>query len=266
MTLDESQEIVFAGAIFFENISEMIFLCALNGVYTLAFAISIYILLQRKSKSLPHKALTVLILAGFAMSIIYSWSTIAYNLLLAKFGLVVSLPGGILVQDNAGNLKSLTAVILEDWAGILIFLIADTVILWRAWAVWPDSGLIKWTLLFILLLDIGVNIADITVNTRANLVGTLFIAYRAWKHHRSVKGISKKRTHAESILLLIIESGAIYGLVQCSDKDFYFNFQLMNPVALVLLIQTGKTYEHSVHLEDMPSIPETQETVSSKVI
>ena len=34
-------------------------------------------------------------------------------------------------------------------------LIADMAIVWRAWALWTENRLIKWSLLIILLADIG---------------------------------------------------------------------------------------------------------------
>ncbi|KAE9407830.1 hypothetical protein BT96DRAFT_932891 [Gymnopus androsaceus JB14] len=84
-----------------------------------------------------------------------------------------------------------------------------------------------------------------------------------------------KKTQVQAILLLMVESGAILGVVQLS---FIIIIQVLdlhaapgsptanvnaflgvlhifsaalNPVALVILIQTGSTYEHSFHLEDV---------------
>ncbi|KAE9400045.1 hypothetical protein BT96DRAFT_975543 [Gymnopus androsaceus JB14] len=115
---------------------------------------------------------------------------------------------------------------------------ADMAIVWRAWALWAENKLITWTLLIILLADIGVNIADVIVNCKAelnfnnnavtsdwistvlnlavNIVATLLIAHRAWTHHQSTHGILRnKKAQVEAILLLMIESGAVFGVVQC---------------------------------------------------
>jgi len=74
----------------------------------------------------------------------------------------------------------------------------------------------------------------------------------------------------------MIESGAIFGVVQLANiinqaldlhaaphspitnailflDSLYSYSAALNPVALVILIQTGNTYEHSFHLEDVSS-------------
>ncbi|KAE9392327.1 hypothetical protein BT96DRAFT_1057605 [Gymnopus androsaceus JB14] len=236
---------------------------------------------------------------------------IAAGLFLVKFGLVESLPGGLIVQEMAASLKSIVAGILQIWLQNSIFLIADTAIVWRAWALWAENRLINWTLLIMLLADIGglfclidrlgISIADAIVDTESsinlnlgnslpldwisaalnltvNIVATLLIAHRTWTHHQSTQAILRnKKTQVEAILLLMVESGVIFGMVQATAIIFsaldihaanfapiayakYFISGLytysaaLNPVALVILIQTGNTYEHSVHLEDISSL------------
>ncbi|KAE9400180.1 hypothetical protein BT96DRAFT_654573 [Gymnopus androsaceus JB14] len=155
-------------------------------------------------------------------------------------------------------------------------------------------------LLIILLADIGVNIADPVADTKSqlnfnknalnldwlstalnltvNVVATLLIAYRAWTYHQSTCAILRnKKTQVEAILLLMVESGAIFGVVQVTNITFnalniqaaylspiynagYFFVNLytysaaLNPVALVILIQTGNAHEHSFHLEDVTTL------------
>ncbi|KAE9407138.1 hypothetical protein BT96DRAFT_933497 [Gymnopus androsaceus JB14] len=74
----------------------------------------------------------------------------------------------------------------------------------------------------------------------------------------------------EAILLLLIESGAIFGVVQVAEiilnvldihaaalssfENAIHFLNALNPVALVILIQTGSTYEQSFHLEDVPTL------------
>ncbi|KAE9401173.1 hypothetical protein BT96DRAFT_938151 [Gymnopus androsaceus JB14] len=176
MTPEETQEIAFAGAEFLDNISSLIFMCALTGIYILAFIISVHILLRRKSNGRARKSFIAFLTAGLGLVILYSSQNITLNLLLVNFGLM--------------------------WAGTLLWLMADMAIIWRAWAIRGRNRLVKWALLLILLLDIGVNIADVIVDTRlsfnpaittvtldwlsillnlmVNVVATFLIAYRAW--------------------------------------------------------------------------------------
>ncbi|KAE9388306.1 hypothetical protein BT96DRAFT_438104 [Gymnopus androsaceus JB14] len=49
--------------------------------------------------------------------------------------------------------------LLQEYSANFILLITDTAIVWRAWALWAENRLINWTLLIILLADIGISIA-----------------------------------------------------------------------------------------------------------
>ncbi|KAE9399115.1 hypothetical protein BT96DRAFT_939647 [Gymnopus androsaceus JB14] len=209
----------------------------------MAFIISMYIILKKENNGWAHKALIALLLVGAMMVVLTTCANIAANLLLVKFSLVVSLSGGFIEQEMAANLKT-------------IFLIADTAIVWRAWALWVENRLVKWTLFIILLGDIGslwsyfpaynllaITIADSVVDTegsitssdlntvtldwlstvlnfKVNVVATLLIAYQAWTYYQSTRAIlHNKKTQVETILLLMVESGAIFGVVQCRHKS-----------------------------------------------
>ncbi|KAE9389288.1 hypothetical protein BT96DRAFT_1025117 [Gymnopus androsaceus JB14] len=297
----EAEEIAAAGTIFFENISVLIFISGLFGVYILAYIVCMNVILQKESIGQAHKALVVLLLAGFVMRVFNTCAAIGFNLLLVKFGFMVSLSGGLIAQEMAANVKSIVMDALENWIGNIICLIADTAIIWRAWALWAENRLIKWTLSIILLLDISINIADSVVDTQdithlvtsgstetldwlsvvlnlaVNVVATLLIAHRAWTHYQSTHAIlHNKKTQVQKILLLMVESGAIFGVVQLANviiqafdihglspkvetarfflQALYIFSAALNPVALVLLIQTGNTHEHSFHLEDVSSL------------
>ncbi|KAE9389608.1 hypothetical protein BT96DRAFT_980660 [Gymnopus androsaceus JB14] len=299
MTPEESEQIAILGTVFFQNSSSLIFLIGLFGVYMLVFIISMHIILQKENNGWAHKALITLLLAGFVMVVLSTCSNVVANLLLVKFGLVLSLSRSLTAQEMAANLKAIIPGMLSDWSGSFIFLIADTAIVWRAWALWAKNRPIKLILLIILLADIGISFADSVVDTKevinlinntvtldllstalnvtVNIVATLLIAYRAWTHHQSTRVILRsKKTEVEAILLLMVESGAIFGVVQLSfiiiqaldlraapisptaNAIFFLNTlyvysAALNPVALVILVQTGNTYERSSHLEDAPS-------------
>ncbi|KAE9389595.1 hypothetical protein BT96DRAFT_1003067 [Gymnopus androsaceus JB14] len=303
MTPEESQAIAFAGAVFVSNLDTLVFSCALFGIYMSAFTVSIRILLQREHHTLAHKALIGILLAGFVMTVLYNSQNIVVNLFLVKFGVVTSLPGGLIAQETVADSKCIVPTLLQEWSGNFIVLLADMAIAWRAWALWADNRLIKWPLLIMLLIDIAVNTASnladtlayfplitqvanavtlnwvgVVLNFGVNIAATLLIAYRAWKHHHSVHVIlHKKQTQVGAILLLMVESGAILGVVQVccivinvleihaanpspinTAKVFlgalYTYSAAINPVALVILVQTGNTYEDSFHLEDLPSL------------
>ncbi|KAE9387098.1 hypothetical protein BT96DRAFT_981527 [Gymnopus androsaceus JB14] len=260
-----------------------------------------HIILQKENNGWAHKALIALLLGGFAMIALYTCANIAFNLILVKFGLVVPLPGGLMAQEMVADLKANVIDILQDWSGNFALLIADMATVWRAWALWAENRLIRWTLFIMLLADIGVSIANAIVDTKTdissnitnavtldwvsgvlnltvNIVATLLIAHRAWTHRRIIHAILRnKKTQVEVILLVMVESGAIFGVVQLSNiiiqafdihtvpfspldnARFFLNVltiysSALSPVALVILIQTRNTYEQSFHLEDVPTM------------
>ncbi|KAE9390525.1 hypothetical protein BT96DRAFT_980242, partial [Gymnopus androsaceus JB14] len=302
MTPEESEQIASAVTVLFQNISILIFAIGLFGIYILAFTISMLIICrQRENNGWAHKAMIALLLAGFTVTTLSTCALIAFALSLVKFGLMVSLSGGVLAQEMAATFQATVPDILQIWSGNFVYLIADTAITWRAWALWAETRLIKLILLINLLADIGVNIADavvdfkvisatfnlnpetldwvgISLNLTVNIVATLLIAYRAWTHHQSTHAILRnKKTQVQAILLLMVESGAIFGVIQVIIiiivvldihaahpspveiansffVELYTYGAALNPVAILILIQTGNTYEHSFHLEDIPSL------------
>jgi len=307
MTPGESEQIALAGAVVLENISNLIFITGLFGAYILAFMIGMHIILLHRRQKENHgwalKAIITLLLVGFVMTALSTCADIASDLLMVKFGFVVPLTGGLNAQEIAADLKSGAMDILQNWSDYCIILMADTAIIWRAWVLWAGNRTIKWTLLIILLADIAVDIANAVADTKVinmtngnsdnnavvldfvnpvlnltvNIVATFLIAYRAWIYHQSIPLLRNNKTYVEAILLLMVESGAIYGVVQVTSIIFkalnihaagfspiqraepffstlYVYSAALNPVALVILIQTENTYEHSFHLEDVSSL------------
>ncbi|KAE9391316.1 hypothetical protein BT96DRAFT_925345 [Gymnopus androsaceus JB14] len=263
---------------------------------------SMLIILQKKNNGQAYKGLIALLLAGFALTDLMTCTSIASNLILVKFGLEVPLSGGLSTQGIAADSKTTVVEILQGLSGNCLLLIADTAIIWRAWALWAENRLVKWILLIILLADIGISITDsvagtiaeislkssnasmtlgwlsVMLNLIANIVATILIAYQAWTHHQLTYAIlCNKKTQVETILLVMVESGTIFGIVQVALLIFsvldhhasilspinkatsfigalYLYGAALNPVVLVILIQTGNTYEHSFHFEDVPSL------------
>lgn len=100
--------------------------------------------------------------------------------MLVKYGLVISLPGGLEAQEVSANSQAgtIVSIIFENISEnmmvnpvhILCFVrcnelihvilemqysIADTVIVWRAWAICAESRITRISLMIMLLVDIG---------------------------------------------------------------------------------------------------------------
>ncbi|KAF9072060.1 hypothetical protein BDP27DRAFT_1401044 [Rhodocollybia butyracea] len=291
MTPEEVMELSHIGVVFFENFVRTIIALLLFGIYFLAFCIGLYIYCHKNSTAGGAKKAMICVLLGtFVLMLLLLVSGVAPVPGLVKYALVVTLPGGIMEQIVAADAQSHSLVYntITNWLSNMVILITDTVIVWRAWAMWMDNAKVRWTLLLLMLANIGVSLADsaldsqtvlnnlavtldwvsIVLSFSVNMIATCLISFRAWLHHRSIKSISiaRKWTKGERILLLLVESGGIYALLQLlsiiasalSVKapplgpisftstltiQFYVAAAALNPVAIFILVQTQNTYE-----------------------
>ncbi|KAF9065040.1 hypothetical protein BDP27DRAFT_1332614 [Rhodocollybia butyracea] len=282
MTPDEAAETSIIGDSLLQNLAEIIITSTLFGIY-------LYQLCRRTSASKtgrPKKAMTYMLFSTFVLILI----------------LVVAmcLPGGIIEATGSQLQHTLCAKIFDGLINTILF-IADTVILWRAWAVWMNNKKVKWTLLILMLADMGVSLADCIADFRipstqvngaitldwvyfllslfVNMIATCLIALRTWRHRKSMESFSigRRRTKAEGVLLLLVESGAFFALLQLSaiiinglDSvkapptsirlitflicQLYVFAAAFNPVAIFILVQIQSTYEQSFHLEEDPPL------------
>ncbi|KAF9038258.1 hypothetical protein BDP27DRAFT_788622 [Rhodocollybia butyracea] len=264
MTPEEVAEVKSAGSLFFIDVVSDIFLSTLFGIYCLAYCISLYIYFNTKGNAgNAKKAMICVLLGNFVLMLILFVSFVAVTPELVKYGLVVILPGGIMEQIVAANSQSQVTILtnLYSWLSNVIPFIADIVIVWRAWALWTNNTKVKWTLLLLTFADIAVSLADSVVHSTVfqrrsnesaisldwvavilslsvNLIATCSIAFQAWLHYKSMNSISSRRrqTRGERILLLLLESGAVYMAVQ---------------LLAIITVALSNTYDQSFHLEEM---------------
>ncbi|KAF9076347.1 hypothetical protein BDP27DRAFT_1357833 [Rhodocollybia butyracea] len=277
MTPEEAVEVSSIGlALSMDVAANIVLFSVLFGLYSLAYYISIYIYFKTKGDAGNAKhAMICVLLGNYVLMLIFCVSSVASTPETVQHDLILTLPGGIMEQIVAANSRSQITVYqnLLTWLSNLIPLIADAVIMWRAWAVWMDNRKVKGTLLLFMLADID------TTATTAQQNDT---AFRAWLHYKSMNSISirRKKTQSERILLLLVESGAIYIIVQLLMittlalstnasgtstisfvvsliGQFYVSAASLNPVLIFILVQTQNTYDQSFHLEDI-STPSQQ--------
>ncbi|KAF9061292.1 hypothetical protein BDP27DRAFT_1429106 [Rhodocollybia butyracea] len=314
MTPEEVAAVSRAGLAFFENLGVDILVSTLFGIYFLAYCISLYIYFKKKGNAGNAKKAMICVLHGnFALMVMLIVSFVAVTLEVVKYAQVIS--GGSMKQIAIADSK-LSRIVENDisiWSGNVIELIADTVIVWRAWAVWMDNTKVKWTLLLLMLADTAVSLADcvavsatdvltesqsisldwvaIILSLSVNIVATCLIGFRAWLHHKSMNTISirRKKTQGERILLLLVESGAIYMLVQLLviitnalnmnapvastidlvtsfTSQLYISAACLNPVLIFILVQTQNTYDQSFHLKEIPTLSQQAQSQQVSVI
>ncbi|KAI0053643.1 hypothetical protein FA95DRAFT_1600788 [Auriscalpium vulgare] len=190
---------------------------------------------------------------------------------------------------------------MENYAQSLPYINAifgDAIVIWRAWVIWGRSWRVAIGPILLLLGTLAVILAQIVLGNRlgylqaaesllssktllrlnvasyaltlaTNAVATAMIAYRAWLHHRSSSTVRIRigRDRALAVLLLLVESGAIYCTLWIADIVLWtlpastvggsFDFlvpllpQLMTmyPTVIVVLCAVERSYTDNVMLD-----------------
>ncbi|KIK69447.1 hypothetical protein GYMLUDRAFT_35508 [Collybiopsis luxurians FD-317 M1] len=196
---------------------------------------------------------TYLLICLITTFLALTWSTlvnVTFPLLQDWFVIVEIKPdiqGELEMQAQREIKKSLALNFMLDWNLTVSSLLSDSIVVWRAWALFQQERPWKIALAILMIINIGINISDcildvisvgaivsnsstildwisLVVSLVVNIFATGLIAWKAWNYHRAMKEASvHKRTRAQNILLLLIESGAIYCMIQA----LYFIFILL---------------------------------------
>ncbi|KAF5369135.1 hypothetical protein D9757_011082 [Collybiopsis confluens] len=144
-----------------------------------------------------------------------------------------------------GNPVSLAMLLTDDiqlFLNATIILVGDFVICWRAWVLLSEDKFWRYFLALAMIINIGINIADpvydvpnmkselkgvfnvldwlsVACSSIVNLIATSLIAWKAWSHYRlsretSIWRVGRQSHRARWVLLLIIESGALFLVLQ----------------------------------------------------
>ncbi|EJD54811.1 hypothetical protein AURDEDRAFT_119186 [Auricularia subglabra TFB-10046 SS5] len=239
------------------------------GIFAILFPFSVYFVRKRGKRT--HSANWLLYLNGFMfmLSVVY-WvnSILLLYLVLRAYFLAPSQA----LLDKLGVWASLGNAIIT-----INYVIADGVVVWRAWVLCrADAG--RWLYLPVFFLTLSslsvfatiiIRVSIIAVRvlhgngpepsrmTRAiditqvanmvftlitNLLATAFIGIKAWKHRalmqRSMKVASNRGQKAEAVLGLVVESGLIYCLSTCAMQGSH-GTQVTVIVAMLIRLPSG---------------------------
>ncbi|KAJ3864234.1 hypothetical protein EV359DRAFT_81633 [Lentinula novae-zelandiae] len=244
MTPEESALLSDFGAQLFYAIAALICTCTFYGIYLLATSIAFYLLFRKGTRGVARK---ILLACLVLLLLTYTWAFVvkcAANLVNIQGALVENQSGGDLTTqiDNA-TIAVLPYQYMIAWpvtlnpsdAGFEL-IISDCIVTWRAWVIWTGSKPIRGCLLIFASASFVVNIVDCIFDDIAlksfwatsawdtaaaflsfglNLVATLLIALRVWQYRQVMKSwVNHPRTYAENILLVLVESGAVYCVLQ----------------------------------------------------
>ncbi|KIY68046.1 hypothetical protein CYLTODRAFT_421990 [Cylindrobasidium torrendii FP15055 ss-10] len=140
-------------------------------------------------------------------------------------------------------------------------IIGDSVVIWRAWALWQGGGRMRWLLaapISFLCVSFGFMVQALKclsdgafgqstipdggrlcawsepiswgISLLTNISSTTLIAIKAWQARRFFKDTSMghRKTTSERILILLVESGFIYCLFWLSQVILFFEFDYTN--------------------------------------
>ncbi|KIK58760.1 hypothetical protein GYMLUDRAFT_245847 [Collybiopsis luxurians FD-317 M1] len=295
MTTELQEELFNAGVDWTIDVMNLIIISWGFGALVLMTFIALQIL-SKKSRRRSRDALIICcIMMLLCLTASFLYFSVAILLDLSK---VIGK-----ITDEAAIVQETNWDCLNEVAGTLAILIGDSIVVWRAWVFLPERSNLKVILTVAMMANIGLNIADIVesiteglnisqgvilpldwisaiASFTINLFVTIFIAWKWRGHQQSWAAVSPGRgnTSVHKILLLLIESGAIFCAAQCSSIVFamILNYAPSNldsngllygyhflaslsivapalyPAAVIILVNTNNSpVVESIHFEEM---------------
>ncbi|KAE9395568.1 hypothetical protein BT96DRAFT_922766 [Gymnopus androsaceus JB14] len=232
MTPSEAKFIAYIGSSIYSETCQWMVACILYGAFLIPAILAIYLFLENGLQGYRRKIIfSVLIL----VVLVATWNYLpafAIPLIMVKFDTRAE---ESVVAENVAINPWLDQI---SWPSIITLLISDGIVAWRAWVIWPGSKIIQYTLITLMFGNIVLNLAGnifqnvqmdfvtsnslsmvaIFISLGVNITATAMIGLKIWYHHRTTRILhwSKKRTFSPAgrILLLLVESGALFCIVQ----------------------------------------------------
>ncbi|KAF5392360.1 hypothetical protein D9757_001589 [Collybiopsis confluens] len=243
----QDQEFVAAfGRVLISNASEAIIAFFSYGVFLLEICITVYFLMNRSKGKRNY----LMIICTAMIFCSYTWETcvgLGGFLTQPKYTLIQEMNGNLEAQNERAYEKTLPWAYMESWVTTLITLLGDFIVAWRAYILLEHARIWRTILCILVLANIALNIVDSVIDdlevTRVfagdfsvldwlstvlslsvNLLATSMIAWKAWNYHKVRSAASiRQKSRALRIMLLLIESGAIFCVIQA----VYFPLQLI---------------------------------------
>lgn len=240
MTPSEAQTVQDIGISLLIDVVTLTCLTFLYGTFTILASVALYIIRRNGLGTRSNLTMFLLTILMFALSTVY-WGTFVAEVTREISDILIRNPAEPL--DNKIQANGSWSFSVPDVIGILtsmtIYVVGDMIVVWRAWTLWNDNRklmivpmcLLASTLAVVITacgLRIRLAYGDVEVidviGTRmqqtswalslaTNMVATSLIAYKAWKHQKSIRsnlGSLKRPTKIQKILALLVGSGLLY--------------------------------------------------------
>ncbi|KAF5378553.1 hypothetical protein D9615_007037 [Tricholomella constricta] len=238
MSPDERALLQLVGFVMLENFAVLASVVLLYGMFIMLFAFSTFTLLRRGLASRSTQAMLGLTLIAFLACSVICISYIVGNVIGVKGVLVDS--AGILDESILARVNKRTTLItiITIVTPMVLSILSDSVVIWRAWVLYPDKqwimlvpcallfGTIGVTIAYLVIFLKGVQypalqpilfLASLTFSLATNVVATSLIFYKLWGHLRFLRrmGIKQNSTSsAQKILIVLVDTGLAYCALQ----------------------------------------------------
>ncbi|KAJ6567070.1 hypothetical protein B0H19DRAFT_1139311 [Mycena capillaripes] len=175
----------------------------------------------------------------------------------------------------------------------LIYFLSDIIVVWRAWAIWRESLVVRAVLTVCLLATFVTSLTLYIFNIESteygrsypaltqnflgtfcllltNFIATALIGYKLWYYRRNLRQYlnrGNRTTKVESVLILLLESGGLYCafwiLMMLGDFGYFKDFGLewvqpnvsgIYPTVIILVVSQRKMLSQEVLTYTAPSL------------
>ncbi|KIK57388.1 hypothetical protein GYMLUDRAFT_46259 [Collybiopsis luxurians FD-317 M1] len=253
MTPAEQQAIALYANVVYNNIISWILVGVTGfGISALGILIAIHILVTKSLTRSRIALLSCLIITFIALTL-STFCDGAVPLIQDRVDFVQIKPkeqGGLETEAQIANKKLLLIAYIQSWTLAISMVLNDFIVVWRAWILFQQNRLFRVALTLFMTVNIGTQITDCifdevdikvplvmnssisldwisaVVSLAVNMFATGLIAWKAWCHYSAMKELAAFhiRTRTQNILLLLIETGALY----CTIQVLFVVFNLLH--------------------------------------
>ncbi|KAJ7586269.1 hypothetical protein C8J56DRAFT_1051651 [Mycena floridula] len=243
MTPEEVALLQQAGHGLFRNFLNLVVIIFFYGVYCLIASLAMYNLLAKRNKIAPTWVLGALLAVIFLIttSMVLLSCAASFTSLTAR--LIENEQLELLQRFQIAGARITSLNQANTWLGGpngLLFIFGDGIVVWRAWAIWPDQRIVTALPILTLLVTFALSLASSIIQTLSsanlvvahgqlaqlitagfamsiatNLISVILIGIKAYQHQKFMKEtIGLGNSGAVKILMFLTESGVVYSIFQ----------------------------------------------------
>ncbi|KAF5387252.1 hypothetical protein D9757_006889 [Collybiopsis confluens] len=213
------------------------------GLYAGLSAISTRFLVHKARRSRPHQIALIIQLCLLVNAVSSFFTSLSMYIVRIQTLLTPSNPNSSLIEERIITLDK-SAILLQFnalnmWSSTLNLLIGDTLVIWRAWAVWYGNKWMRWiwivsaicnAVFIFLTMTVWKGVGGLDSNLKrafegsfyllfsltVNVLATVAIAYKAKEISTNMFGKVRYygETRVQKILWVVVDSGVVFCLLQ----------------------------------------------------